>query len=152
MILRKYVPSDSITLLKLFYNTVHIINRKDYTENQCNAWATKTVDLEQWNISFLQHYTIVAENNGIIVGFGDIDKTGYLDRLFVHHKYQHRKIASAICVELEKAVNVTDITTYASITAKGFFEKRGYHIVKEQQVKRCGIFLKNYKMNKIKNI
>lgn len=47
MILRKYVPSDSITLLKLFYNTVHIINRKDYTENQCNAWATKTVDLEQ---------------------------------------------------------------------------------------------------------
>lgn len=152
MILRKYVPSDSITLLKLFYNTVHIINRKDYTENQCNAWATKTVDLEQWNISFLQHYTIVAENNGIIVGFGDIDKTGYLDRLFVHHKYQHRKIASAICDELEKAVNVTDITTYASITAKGFFEKRSYYIVKEQQVKRCGIFLKNYKMNKIKNI
>ena len=148
MILRKYTSNDCIALTELFYNTVHHINRKDYTQYQCNVWATKTVDLEQWNNSFLQHYCIVAEKNGVIVGFGDIDKTGYLDRLFVHYKYQHKKIASAICDELEKAVNVTEIITYASITAKGFFEKRGYKVIKEQQVKKNCIFFQNYVMTK----
>ena len=40
------------------------------------------------------------------------------------------------------------ITTYASITAKPFFEKRGYKVVKERQVERQGIFLTNYVMIK----
>ena len=36
--------------------------------------------------------------------------------------------------------------THASITAKPFFLKRGYHAVKEQQVIRAGISLTNYVM------
>ena len=83
----------------------------------------------------------------IIVGFGDIDKTGYLDRLFVHADYQGKGIATAICNQLEQTVQ-GDITTHASITAKPFFEKRGYKIVKEQQVERQGIFLTNFCMKK----
>lgn len=83
----------------------------------------------------------------IIVGFGNIDNTGYLDRLFVHTDYQGKGIATAICNQLEQAVK-GDITTHASITAKPFFEKRGYKIVKEQQIERQGIFLTNYVMIK----
>lgn len=82
-----------------------------------------------------------------LVGFGDIDKTGYLDRLFVHADYQRKGIATAICNQLEQAVQ-GNITTDASITAKPFFEKRDYKIVKEQQVERQGIFLTNYVMIK----
>ena len=55
-----------------------------------------------------------------LVGFGDIDKTGYLDRLFVHADYQRKGIATAICNQLEQAVQ-GNITTDASITAKPFF-------------------------------
>lgn len=32
----------------------------------------------------------------VIVGFGDIDDSGYLDRLFVHHAHQGEGIGSAI--------------------------------------------------------
>lgn len=32
---------------------------------------------------------IILENS-IIVGFGDIDKSGYLDRFYVHKDYQRR--------------------------------------------------------------
>ena len=81
------------------------------------------------------------------MGFGDIDKTGYLDCLFVHVDYQRKGIATAICNQLEQAVK-GDITTHVSITVKPFFEKRGYKIVKEQQVERQGIFLTNYVMIK----
>lgn len=82
-----------------------------------------------------------------LVGFGDIDKTGYLDRLFVHADYQRKGIATAICNQLEQAVQ-GNITTDASITAKPFFEKRGYRVIREQQVERQGVALTNFVMEK----
>lgn len=148
MIIRRYNSSDSECLAELFYNTVHSVNAKDYTEEELNAWATGKVDYIAWNESFLENYTIVAVEDEVIVGFGDIDKTGYLDRLFVHKDYQHRGIATAICDELEQAVTVDKITVHASITAKPFFEQRGYKIVKKQSVERFGVFLTNYVMEK----
>lgn len=147
MEIRRYQQSDCKELTELFYNTVHTVNAKDYTEEQLNVWATGQVDLEKWNLSLQEHYSIVAVENDVIVGFGDIDKTGYLDRLFVHADYQRKGIATAICDQLELAVG-ENITTHASITARPFFEKRGYKVVKEQQVERQGFFLKNYVMTK----
>ena len=148
MILRNYDPSDCQALTELFFNTVHLINAKDYSEEQLNAWATGDVDLEQWNRSFLSHYTVVAETDGTVVGFGDIDPKGYLDRLYVHHDFQHQGIATAICDKLELASRAEKIVTHASITAKGFFEKRGYKVVAKQQVQRQGILLTNYVMER----
>lgn len=147
MILRKYQPADCRELTELFYRTVHIINAKDYTEEQLNAWADGQADLEKWNKSFLEHYSIVAEEEGRIVGFGDVDQTGYLDRLYVHADYQGRGIATAICEQLEQTVRGR-LVTHASITAKPFFEKRGYQVIKEQKVERKGIFLTNFVMEK----
>lgn len=147
MILRKYISSYCTALAELFYNTVHTVNARDYTKEQLNVWATGTIDLEKWNQSFLEHYTLVAMENDVIIGFGDIDKTGYLDRLFVHADYQRKGIATAICNQLEQAVK-GDIITQASITARPFFEKRGYKVVIEQQVERQGVFITNFLMKK----
>ena len=147
MLFREYQTSDCKEITELFYNTVHTVNAKDYTKEQLDVWATEQVDLEKWNQSLQEHYSIVAIEDGVIVGFGDIDKTGYLDHLFVHANYQGRGIATAICNQLEQVVK-GDITTHASITAKPFFEKRGYRVVKEQQVERQGIFLTNFCMEK----
>ena len=145
---REYKPADCEQLAELFYNTVHSINAKDYAEEQLNVWATGRVDLQEWNLSFLKHKTIVAIRNDEIVGFGDIDDSGYLDRLFVHKDYQGMGVASAICNELESFVQGKTITTHASITAKPFFQQRGYRVVKEQKVIRQGIALTNYVMEK----
>ncbi len=147
MFIRKYQPSDCKELTELFYNTVHTVNAKDYTKEQLDVWATGQVDLEKWDQSLQEHFSIVAVDDDIIVGFGDIDKTGYLDRLFVHAGYQGKGIATAICNRLEAAVQ-TNIVTHASITARPFFEKRGYKVVKEQQVERQGLFLTNFVMIK----
>ncbi len=147
MIIREYHSSDCKELTELFYNTVHTVNTKDYTKEQLDVWATGQVDLKTWNQSLQEHFSIVAVDDNIIVGFGDIDKTGYLDRLFVHSRYQRKGIATAICDQLESAVQ-ENIVTHASITARPFFEKRGYKVVKEQQVERQGIFLTNFVMIK----
>lgn len=148
MILRTYKPSDCKCLAQLFYHTVHTVNARDYTQEQLRVWATGDVDLEQWNQSFLAHDTVVAIQDGEIAGFGDMDETGYLDRLFVHPDYQNQGIATAICQRLEQAVQVKKITTHASITAKPFFLRRGYRVLREQQVIRGGIALTNFVMEK----
>lgn len=148
MIIRRYKPWDCQEITELFYNTVHAINSKDYTEEQIAVWATGCVDLDKWNKSLLAHFSIVAVKNGVIVGFGDINRSGYLDRLYVNKDYQNQGIATRICDELECAPNTGKVTTYASITARPFFEKRNYKVIKEQEVEIHGVFLRNYLMEK----
>ena len=148
MQLRAYRPSDCAQMAELFYRTVHRVNARDYTKDQLDVWATGTVDLRAWDASFRAHTTMVAVKNGEIVGFGDMDQTGYLDRLYVHKDHQREGIATAICDALERTVEGKPCTTHASITAKPFFLHRGYRVVKEQTVRRQGIPLTNYIMEK----
>ena len=147
MIVREYQRKDCKEITELFYNTVHTVNAKDYTEEQITAWATGNADLEQWDRSLQEHFSLVAVDAGMIVGFGDIDSTGYLDRLYVHKDYQRKGIATVICEALEQAV-AGKIITHASITAKPFFENRGYKVIREQQVTRQNVLLTNFIMEK----
>lgn len=156
MILRRYQPSDCEEMARLFYETVHTVNARDYREEQLNVWASGKIDLEKWDQSFRAHYSLAAVEDERpeetkILGFGDMDETGYLDRLYVHKDHQREGIASALCDQLEGYAwekKAEKIVTHASITARPFFEKRGYRVVREQQVSRHGILLTNYVMEK----
>lgn len=147
MIIRKYQPADCKTLTELFYDTVHTVNAADYTEEQLNAWTAGNEDVEEWNQALLESYSLVALKNDVIIGFGNICENGYLDRLYVHKDYQRKGVATAICDRLEEMVQ-GKMVTHASITARPFFEKRGYRVIKKQQVKRQGVILENFVMEK----
>ena len=160
MEIRPYKTEDIQEIAELFYQTVHTVNAADYTNEQLDAWTDGNIDLAAWDRSFQAHMTLVAvvtpseaEDKKVvqeqIAGFADMDSTGYLDRLYVHKDFQRGGIASALCDRLEEAVDAEQFTTHASITAKPFFEKRGYRVIREQQVERKGILLTNYVMEKI---
>ena len=167
MKLRKYRSFDCPEMARLFYDTIHSVNSRDYTQAQLNAWADGNVDIEAWNRSFTEHETIVAVDGERIVGFGDMDGNGYLDRLYVHRDYQGQGVATAICDCLEQwekdqwmqnqkhmagggepFPSPLRFTVHASITARPFFGKRGYKAVREQQAEREGQKLVNYVMVK----
>ena len=148
MRIREYETRDLDEIANLFYDTVHTVNRKDYTQEQVDVWASGTIDRVKWDQSLLEHYSVVAVEDNLIVGFGDMDATGYLDRLYVHKEYQGQGIATAICDALEDRLKGRTYFVHASITAKCFFEKRGYVEVKKQQVERAGVLLTNYVMKK----
>lgn len=148
MTIREYRSPDLREIVELFYDTVHTVNAGDYTPEQLSAWADGSPDLAEWGRTLLEHIALVAEDGGRIVGFGDIDPSGYLDRLYVHKDHQRRGVATGLCDALEGAVNAERIITHASITAKPFFEKRGYRVAWEQQVLRHGTALTNYRMEK----
>lgn len=149
MWIRRYEPEDLGQITALFYDTVHAVNAADYAPEQLDAWADGAPDLDRWNGSLLAHHSLVAvEGRDLIVGFGDIDATGYLDRLYVHKDRQGLGIATALCDRLERAVDAPVLTTHASITARPFFEGRGYRVLREQRVERHGVRMTNYVMEK----
>lgn len=148
MLLRPYTPADLDELLALFYETVHTVNARDYTPPQLDAWAPWEVDRARWDSTLQAHTSLVAVEAGQIIGFGDIDTTGYLDRLYVHKDHQRQGVATALCDALEAAVTAPVLTTHASITARPFFIRRGYTVVRAQQVERFGVVMTNYVMKK----
>lgn len=146
MIIRTYKNADCDALAELFYETVHTVNANDYTPAQLSAWAKDCDSLKVRRKDLSIQKTLIAEQNSVIIGFGSIDKLGCLDLLFVHKDFQRQGVATAICNELEKGFAV--IKTYASVTAKPFFEKRGYVAIKAQEVERLGVKFKNFVMIK----
>lgn len=151
MKLRQYRPDDLEQVAALFYDTIHRICIRDYSEEQVRVWAGAKERLLSRPDFFLSLYTIVATEKGAVIGYGNIDTSGYLDHLYVHSRFQRTGVASAICSCLEdhaKASRLPRITVHASITAKPFFEHRGYRMIREQQVEREGVLLTNYQMEK----
>lgn len=154
MRIRKYNDSDINEIVNLFYETVHSVNKRDYTKKQLNAWALKSEledKLKSWNKSFNTNITYVVEIRSDIVGFSDMTHSGYIDRLYTHKDFQGKGIATMLLNKLESiavSVGISEIYTAASVTAKSFFEKNGYGIIMQQNVERNGVFLSNFKMHK----
>lgn len=151
MQIRAYREQDFAALLRLFWNTVHTVNRKDYTPAQLDAWAPAEPDERRWRDTLATHDTVVAEENGIIIGFGDMDDAGHFDRLYVHADFQGQGVATLIADTLEGRAakqGIRRFTTEASITARPFFEGRGYRVLRQQKVYRQGQSLTNFRMEK----
>ena len=148
MVIRPYRSQDCPTLAQIYYETIHTVNAADYTQAQLDAWATGNVDLTAWDAYFLERHSFVAEIDGKIVGFSDMDSTGYLGRLYVHKDHQGQGIGKALCDAAEQAVSVPRYTLHSSVTAKPFYEKRGYRTVEMRQMPRKDQFITIYVMEK----
>lgn len=148
MVLRSYQSEDLPAMAALFYETVHTVNAKDYSPEALDAWADGNVDLNAWDQSFQVHISLVAVEGKTLLGFADMAPDGYLDRLYVSRSFQRQGVATALVQALEKRVRVARYVTHASITAVPFFEAMGYRVVLAQTVKRNGVNLSNFVMEK----
>lgn len=141
--IRAYRRDDCEAIIDLFMEAV--MHVKEYDEQQRLAWAGNREEKQGWDASFRKHKTLVAVEDGKIVGFADMAED-YLDRLYVAYDKQGKGIATALVDELEKGHDV--ITVHASYTARPFFERRGYVVLKKQTVVRHGVVLVNFVMQK----
>lgn len=151
IIVRPYQSSDRLQVGTLFYDTVHTINLRDYTEEQLDVWAPAISKEGQFTRPLEKSYSYIAAIDGQIVGFADITSEGCLDRLYVHKNFQRQKIASKLVEALEakaRELSLSEITTESSITAKPFFIANGYTVKEENKKILRGATFINYKMFK----
>jgi len=148
--LRSYQDADAGEIFKLFYDTVHTINKFDYSDVELDAWASPSTDVSSWANKTLDNKTIVAVKGGKILGFGDIDMMGFIGHLYVHGDYVDLGIGTVIYDYLESSIKSNVYSTFASITSKNFFQNKGYKVERENTVERNGVLLTNYLMTKNK--
>ena len=87
------------------------------------------------------------------MGFGSMNfkKQDLLDFLYVHKDYLRKGIASEVLSELERETRrrrKKSITSYVSKTAKAFFVKNGFTLIRENRITKGPTELINYYMRK----
>lgn len=150
MHIRHYKTEDAEAISQLFLDTVQTINARDYTAGELAAWTVGNTEPSVWHKKLTSaKLALVAEKDGVIAGFSDLTHEGVLDHLFVHKDFQRRGVGCALCQAIEEAFDGEMLQTFASITAKSFFESMGFVVLKEQTVKRNSEELINYLMVKM---
>lgn len=150
--LRKALPEDLEEIQNLYVNTIENICIKDYNQNQINVWTSSIAEKEKWINKLKNQYFLIAEIENKIVGFGSLANGDYLDFLYVHKDFQGIGIASKLCEELEiesQRQTSSAIFSFVSISARPFFEKRGFKVVEERKNIIQGIEIINFKMVKL---
>lgn len=150
--IRPYRPSDSGEIVSLFRATVRGVNRRDYSDAQVRAWAPDEIDPEAWAGRLAASFTVVAEQDQTTVGFANLTDHGLIDLLYVHKDHQRAGIASALLARLEAEAprrGLTRLVAEASVTARPFFERRGFCVIAPKVVARRGQTFENFPMEKI---
>lgn len=142
-----------IELRNLYKKTVLIVNRKDYSQEEVEDWASCGDDISKISQMIGTHYFIVAVNQlSQIIGFSSITPQGYLHSMFVHKDFQGKNVATVLLEEIERyaaSKGMIRITSEVSLTARPFFEKQGYVVEKEQKRQANKLSLTNFCMQKL---
>ena len=149
MKVRLFCQQDADQIAQLFHATVREINIRDYSSNQVKAWAPDNIYFRDWAEVCSNRFTYVADKEGVIVGFGELEPNGHIDCFYCHKDYQRCGVGSQIYQAIEaKALELglNRLFTEVSITALPFFQRMGFSVVKEQQVKCRGESFINYAM------
>lgn len=149
--IKPYDPGDTQATIDIFLRAIREVASKDYSQAQIAAWA-KVDDVEDWARHRASRPTWLAMDRSTPVGFTDLKSDGCLDMMFVDPDYQGRGVASLLLVTVESAARKQGfqrIFTEASLTARPFFERKGFVAVAAQQVEKRGQRLANFLMEKI---
>ena len=151
MEIRDYQTADTQQIMDLFYETVHEINSQDYSQEQVDAWAPKEMNYEKWRARLSSRITQVAEEDGMIAGFAELEPNGHIACFYCHRGFIGHGIGALLFKAVEaraRKLGALKLFAEVSITALPFFEKKGFQVIKEQEVVLRGISMKNYVMEK----
>lgn len=150
--LRTATPADLPEMKALYRSTIMEVCSADYDEAQRKVWSSSAEKAGRWSDMISSQYVLLAIVDEQIAGFASIDKGNYLDFMYVHKDFQRRGIADMLLRAMESEavrLGATEITSDVSKTARPFFERKRYAVLKEQENVRNGIVLVNYKMYKV---
>jgi len=148
--IRDYEAGDAPKIVRLFYETVRTVNSEDYSVEQVEAWAPRVPDAEEWHARMAGRRTLVAEEGGEVIGFAELEEDGHLDMLYVRKDAVGRGVGRRLYGAVEReARGCGRVFTEAGITARPFFERQGFRVLREHTVTVRGVPMTNFVMEKL---
>lgn len=152
MQIRHYQEADAREITTLFHDSVHAIDRRLYTDQALEAWSPTPPDYEHWRARLTLKKPFVADINGQIVGFIELDPDGHIDCLYVHKDYQRQGIGQSLLkhlCDIAKQRRYERLYVEASKAAKPLFDALGFETLSVNQIERRGSVLTNFSMQHI---
>jgi putative acetyltransferase len=143
--------AEIAAVIEVFRASVRVIARRDYGPDQVVAWAPDEIDVAGWAKRYETRQAWVVETSTRIAGFIELEGRDHLDMLYVHPAHQKQGVATALLAQLEsaaRALGAERLRAEASITARPFFERRGFRLVVAQTVTVRGQLFVNFRMEK----
>ncbi|QSY96388.1 GNAT family N-acetyltransferase [Rhizobium bangladeshense] len=150
IVIRPYAPGDVDATIEIFLRAIREVSSHDYSAAQIEAWA-RVEDRALWAERRISRPGWIAEIDGQPVGFSDLTGDGCLDMMFVHPDFQGIGVATRLLRRAEKEalrLGFRRVYAQASITARPFFESKGFCVMTGQIVEKRGQSLENFLMEK----
>ncbi len=144
--IRRYQPGEEPALFNVYWSAIHLVACHDYAPEQIQAWAPAKLDPALWTSRMRGINPFVAEVNGQVVGYADLQFDGYIDHFFVSGHHPRRGIGTALMAHLLQEASTASLqalTSDVSRTAQRFFEKFGFTVVEQRQPELRGVVIPN---------
>lgn len=151
MLIRHFCEGDEAALFQVFYSAIREIASRDYTRAQIEAWAPKDPDCTAWKMRIRSINPFVAVLDGHIVGYADIQASGYIDHFFVSGFHPRQGIGQQLMDRLvQEATDLKydELTSHVSKTAEGFFIRNGFVVIERRHSLSRGVELPNALMRR----
>jgi putative acetyltransferase len=152
LIIRPCRVTDAPGLADLYHRAVRDGTAAHYDAAQRAAWSPAPPMNEAWRRRLVEAQTVVAERHDTLLGFMTLDTaTGWIDFAYVAPEAMGKGVAATLYAVLEgraRAAGLACLETEASLLAEPFFIRRGWHLVRRQNIERAGVFLPNAVMAK----
>ncbi|WP_372421441.1 GNAT family N-acetyltransferase [Salinarimonas chemoclinalis] len=149
--LRPLLPTDVPVCAQIFRDAIEALTGEDYDPGQQEAWASLADDFEGFGARLTKALTIVATDEGEVVGFASLVGNETLDMLYVAPDMAGRGVATTLADAIETLAGARGtkvLTVQASDTALPFFMDRGFEAQQRNTVHRAGQWLANTTMTK----
>ena len=133
MRIRLVQDKDYAGIARLHRMTIRNINSKDYSQDIIEVWSGRT-NAQRFRNSAGRYKRWVAVENDKVVGFIEHGVGGEVDGLYVHKDYIGKGIGGRLLKIAEDSLGkqgVKDIKIKSTITAKDFYVRQGYKVIKK---------------------
>lgn len=150
--LRPYRPADAPVLADLYARSVRHYGPRAYTLAQVAAWAATANAADTAERCGDGRRVLVAQDDaGVVLGFGDLEADGHLDFLYVAPEAEGLRVGSLLYSALEahaRQLQVPRIFVEASELSRPLFERRGFQMLRRNDLTLGGVAIHNYRMEK----
>lgn len=149
--IREFRAGDEPVLASVMFSSVHEVARQHYSPAQLAAWAPEQYDEGQWAARIRAIRPFVAEIDGHVVGYADLQPTGYIDHFFVAGTCPRQGVGTALMRHIHDAArerHIAELWADVSLTAESFFARHGFAVEARQSVSLRGVTMTNARMRK----